>query len=266
MIGSALIALSVAAATPKLPAPPLAEAEHAINAGRLEQARLMIGRAVAAGVTGPQVDRLLADFAFASGKNEEAQLRYQRLLAADPTNPVLAERAGISALKVGNVATAVVLIDRSTKSPKASWRAWNARGVISDMQQKWEAADTAYAEAAKRAPDEAEVISNQGWSQLLRGNWNQAVGLFERAAQLDPHSPRIANNLELARGAVAAELPVRQAGEDDRAWAARLNDAGMAAQIMGNRQRAIAAFTQALEASGTWYDRAANNLQAASSQ
>jgi Flp pilus assembly protein TadD len=263
MIGPALIALSIAAATPEQPAPPLAEAEHAISAGRLEQARLMIGRAVAAGANGPQIDRLLADLAFASGSNAEAQQRYQNLLAGNPTDPLLAERAGIAALKLRNVATASVLIDRATKSPKATWRAWNARGVIADLQQDWSAADAAYAEAAKRAPDEADVINNRGWSQLLRGDWKGAVGLFERAAELGPRSTRIANNLELARAAVAADLPQRKAGEDDRAWAERLNDAGMAAQLMGDRQRAVAAFTQALEASGTWYARASNNLQAA---
>jgi Flp pilus assembly protein TadD len=263
MIGAALIALSVVAATPEQPVPSLAEAEHAISAGRLEQARLMIGRAVAAGVSGTQIDLLLADLAFATGSNEEAQQRYQKLLAADPANPLLAERAGIAALKQGDVATSFILIDRATKSPKASWRAWNARGVIADLQQHWSQADNAYAEAARRSPDEPEIINNQGWSQLLRGDWKRALDVFERAARLDPHSTRIANNLELARGAVAAELPQRKAGEDDQAWAARLNDTGMAAQLMGNHQRAVAAFTQALEASGTWYDRAANNLQAA---
>ena len=98
---------------------------------------------------------------------------------------------------------------------------------------------------------------------VARGDWKNAVGSFERAAELDPRSTRIANNLELARAAMAAELPERKANEPDHAWAARLNDAGMAAQMMGDRQRAVAAFTQALEASGTWYSRAANNLQAA---
>ena len=166
-------------------------------------------------------------------------------------------------MKASNLPTAIVLIDRATQSPKATWRAWNARGVIADLKQDWAAADIAYSEAAKRAPEEAEIINNCGWSQLLRGDWARAADLFGRAAELDPRSTRIANNLELARGAVAAELPQRKPGEDDNAWAARLNDAGMAAQLMGNRQRAVAAFTQALEASGSWYARAANNLQTA---
>ena len=254
---------TVAQATPAAPLPSLGEIEHAIDAGRLEQAKLMVARSVAAGMTGAPIDRVLADLAFASGKYDEALIRYRQLLGANPNDSRLAERAGISALKQGDVATAAPLIDRATKAPRPSWRAWNARGVIADLQQDWRAADAAYGEAVDLAPDKADIVNNQGWSRLLRGDWKRAVGLFERAAELDPRATRIANNLELARAAMAGDLPERKANESDRAWAARLNDAGMAAQAMGDRQRAVAAFTQALEASGIWYARAANNLAAA---
>ena len=274
MIWPALIAASVATAPPPsqptpppaqqaAPLPSLNEIEHAIDVGRLEQAKLMVARSVAAGMSGPLIDRVLADLAFASGKYDEALIRYRQLLAANPTDSQLAERAGISALKQGDVATAAPLVDRATKAARPSWRAWSARGVVADLQQDWGTADAAYDKAVELAPDKGEVINNQGWSRLLRGDWKRAVGLFERAAELDPRSTRIANNLELARAAMAGELPGRKANETDRAWAARLNDAGVAAQLMGDRQRAVAAFTQALETSGTWYARAANNLQAA---
>jgi Flp pilus assembly protein TadD len=267
MIAPILLALDVAAASPTvLPPPAMSDIEQAIRVGRLEQAQLMVGRAMAAGVKGAQVDLVLADLAFAEGKNDEAMVRYQQLLAIAPDDPMLAERAGISALRLGNVAVGAVLIERATKLPNASWHAWNARGVVADMQRDWPQADKAYAKATELAPNEAEVINNQGWSQLLRGDWTKAVGLFEKAAALDPKSTRIANNLELARAALASDLPRRRPGEGDRAWAARLNDAGVAALLLGNKQRAIAAFAQALEASGNWYDRAANNLKAANSQ
>ena len=267
MIVPILLALDVGAATPVVQPPPaLSDIEQAIRVGRLEQAQLMVGRAMAAGVKGAQVDLILADLAFAQGKNDEALIRYQQLLAIAPDDVMLAERAGIAALRLGNVAVGAGLIERATKLPSASWHAWNARGVVADMQHDWPQADKAYAKAAELAPDEAEVINNQGWSQLLRGNWPKAVGLFEKAAARDPKSSRIANNLELARAALASDLPKRRPGEDDRAWAARLNDAGVAALLLGDKQRAVAAFAQALEASGNWYDRAANNLKAANSQ
>ena len=222
----------------------------------------MIGRAVAAGAKGPQVDRLLADFAFAAGKNDDALARYLELSAADPKDSLLAERAAIAALRVNNLAVAELLAVRATGAPAATWRAWNARGVLADLKRDWTTADEAYAKAAALAPGEAEVVNNRGWSNLLRGNWQTARDLFEQAAATDPDSTRIANNLELARAALASELPKRRPNEDDRAWAARLNDAGIAARLLGDRPRAIAAFTQALEASGSWYERAANNLQA----
>ena len=267
MIAPILLALDIAAATPAAQPPPaLSDIEQAIRVGRLEQAQLMIGRAMQAGASGAQVDLILADLAFAAGRNDEALVRYQQLLAIAPGDTMLAERAGIAALKLGNVEVAAGLIERATKSPNASWHAWNARGVVADLQRDWPAADKAYAKAAALAPDEAQVPNNRGWSELLRGDWTKAVGLFERAAARDPKSSRIANNLELARAALASDLPKRRPGEDDRAWAARLNDAGVAALLLGDKQRAVAAFAQALEASGSWYDRAANNLKAANSR
>ena len=254
---SLLLAAAVVTASP--PANALSEAAHAIDAGRLEQAREMIANAVAAGVTGAAVERLLADLAFKSGRNSEALARYQALLATVPTDPQLAERAGIAALKTGDQAAAG-LLDRATASPAASWRAWNARGVAADLSHDWPGADAAYSEAARRGSDQAEVHNNMGWSKLLRGDWWDGLKRLKHAAQLDPRSTRIANNLELARTALAEDLPRRRARESDSDWAARLNDAGVAARLRGEKARAVAAFSRALEARDIWYDRAANNL------
>jgi Flp pilus assembly protein TadD len=256
--------LAAAAATASPPANALSEARHAIDAGRLEQARKMIANALAAGATGIPVERLLADLAFKSGNHAEALARYQALLGKFPTDPLLAERAGIAALKTGNPAAAG-LLDRATASPAASWRAWNARGVAADLRHDWAGADAAYSKAARRAPEQAEVHNNMGWSKLLRGDWSDGLELLKVAARLDPRSTRIANNLELAEIAVAEELPRRRRGESDRDWAARLNDAGVVARLRGDKSRAVAAFSQAIEARQVWYDRAANNLSVAQS-
>jgi Flp pilus assembly protein TadD len=265
MLGG-LIAASVAAAQPaaSAPVPParLADIEHAIEAHRLDQAKAMIAKALASGAKGDAIDRLIADLAFARGNNDEALARYEELLKLHPKDPLLAERAGTAALKLGQVGRAAPFIERATASPRASWRAWNARGVLADLEGDWASADQAYDRAMALSPENPEIANNRGWSQLLRGDWRAAVDDLERAASLDRKSTRIANNLELARAAVSAELPRRRAGESDRDWAERLNDAGVAAQVLGNRTKAIAAFTQALEASDSWYARAANNLEA----
>ena len=262
-IAAALAAVAPASEpAPPAAAPSLAEASHAIGAGRLEQAREMIAKAIAAGASGAEVDRLLADFAFASGDNAGALAGYAKLFAAHPNNGFLAERAGIAALKLGEHGRAIVYLDRAIAKPLATWRAWNARGVAADRANDWDRADLAYARAVAMAPESAEVANNRGWSLLLRGRWDEALVEIERAAGLDPRSTRIANNLELARVALKDGLPQRRPGESDQAWSARLNDAGVAAAARGERGRAIAAFAQAIEARSTWYGRAADNLAA----
>ena len=267
MIDLLLLALAAQAAVPVAPKPDyqslLSESSKAVNAGRLDQARLMVARAMSDGAVGPRIDRLLGDIAFASHNYSEALARYRILAHSTTTDPQVCERAAIAAIKVRELAEASTMVDCATNSPSSSARAWNARGVLADLNKDWKAADEAYARAEGLAPDDADIVNNQGWSMLLRGEWASALSLFQKAAALDPQSTRISNNLELVSAALAAELPKRQPGETDSDWAERLNDAGVAAELLGQKQRAIAAFTQALHASGAWYSRAANNLQEA---
>lgn len=265
MIGLFALGAAAASAPSTVPNPHnlIRGAVQAIDAGRFEQARIMTGRAMNQGLRGTEVDRVLADLAFAEGKYAEAVVRYEALLAIDPANPALLERAAIAALRIGDLVHAKPLIVRATRADGASWRAWNASGVVADLERNWPEADAAYSRALGLQPRQPDVINNRGWSRLLRGDWAEAVADFEQAAALDPASTRIRNNRELARAALSADLPRRRDREPDADWAARLNDAGVAAEILGDRRRAIAAFTQALEASGKWYGRAANNLSAA---
>jgi Flp pilus assembly protein TadD len=240
----------------------LAGAEYAIHAGRLGQGALMIARAVGAGAHGRELDRALADLAFRSGRYADALGGYEALLkSARPDGPLL-EAAGIAALKLGKKDTASPLLEQAVKSRGTSWRAWNALGVLADDASDWKKADDCYERASQMAPGEVAPVSNRGWSLLLRGEWDEAVAYFEHAAAIDPRSKRVANNLELARSALASDLPRRRVGESGRSWAERLNDAGVAAAVLGDNQRATTAFTQALEASDSWYERAANNLEA----
>ncbi len=255
----AFIAVAVAAAEPPQ-SPIVAEARHAIAAGRMDQARAMVARAIKAGAPAAQVDELLADLAFVSGSNAEALVRYESMLATAPRNSRFAERAGVAALRTGDVAKATALLEKAVALPDASWQAWNARGAAADLRGDWATADLSYGRAAELNPNSAEIANNRGWSLLLRGEWEAARAALERAAKRDPNSSRIANNLELARAALAENLPRRRAGESAADWAARLNDAGVAAHARGDRRRAIAAFAQAIEARVDWFERAANNL------
>lgn len=240
--------------------PSLVEAGRAIENGRLEQARAMLGAAISVGAKGEPVDRLLADLEYASGNYDRALGYYRSLLGNHADEALLLERAGISALRLGQVDQAVALLDRGTRAPGAGWRAWNARGVAADRQGRWDEALAAYDRADAISANHGEVANNRGWSLMLQGDWSGALVAFERAATLDPKLPRLANNLELARDAVAAGLPARVEGEPDDAYAARLNDAGVVAEAAGDTAKAKAAFTQAVQLRSRWYALAADNL------
>jgi tetratricopeptide (TPR) repeat protein len=240
--------------------PGMGDAVQALQAGRLEQARLIIDAAVKSGVHSEELDRMQADLAFRSGDDAAALARYETLAAVHPSEPLPFERAGIAALRLGDLPRATKALQAATLLPNASWRAWSARGALADRRHDWADADLAYGRALGLASDRPEILNNQGWSLLLRGEWAQALPLLERASALDPASRRMADNTELARAATAADLPRRLAGESDSDWAARLNDAGVLAATSGDRQRAIAAFAQAIEARSQWFERAANNL------
>ena len=104
MILPAVLVAAMAAAQPTvaaptaMPVPSLSDASQALEAGRLEQARLMVTRAMAGGAKGPELDRLLADLAFATGKDSEALARYDQLAQSGVDKVRVAERAGIAAL------------------------------------------------------------------------------------------------------------------------------------------------------------------------
>ena len=270
MILSLSLALLLADPAPAVPTAPaehapqisLAEAGRAISAGRLDQARAMLTTAIAAGAKGEPVDRLLADLALAHGDDGQALAMYRQLLTTHPEETLLLERAGIAALRLGLLSEATALLDRATSQPNADWRAWNGRGVAADKQGRWDEADAAYSRAAELDPTRAEVVNNQGWSLMLRGRWQDAAAAFERATEINPKLPRLLNNIELARAAVAADLPQRMNGESDVEYSARLNDAGVVATAAGQTKRAEAAFAQALEVRSQWYARAADNLAA----
>ena len=257
-----LFAAAMLAAEPVAaePVSTLGDAVQAMQAGRLDQARLMLDVAVNSGVQGDEIDRLFAELAFRRGQWADASARYQKLAALHPNESLTLERAGIAALHVGDLARADAALKAATALPGASWSAWNARGAVADHRHDWDEADRAYEQASQLSPDRAQVLNNRGWSLLLRGHWAEALPLLEKAESLDPKSRRVADNLELARAALSQDLPKRRPGESDSDWAARLNDAGVLAMASGDRQRAIAAFAQAIEASSQWFERAANNL------
>lgn len=240
----------------------LDEAAVALLAGRTVQARAMLSEAVAMGAAGEKIDRLLADLDFAEGRHVQALSRARQLLFLHPDDPILLERAGLSALALREDKEALAYLARADRVGTSRWRTLDGLGVLADRRGDWALAADYYDRAARAGGDPALVANNRGWSLLLQGRWEEALGPLAQAVALAPGNPRYAANLELARMAVDDDLPHRRDGEDDASFARRLNDAGVVARAQGLRTKAIAAFTRAVEANSQYYSRAADNLAA----
>ena len=86
--------------------------------------------------------------------------------------------------------------DSVEKSPQNS-AAWIGLAASYDRLGRFDLADRAYAAAWNLKGPTAELLNNQGYSYLLRGDISQAREKLRAAARRDPHNKIIANNLRL---------------------------------------------------------------------
>lgn len=89
--------------------------------------------------------------------------------------------------------------DAVEKAPK-DVTAWVGLAASYDKLRRFDLADQAYAQAIRLGGETVQILNDQGYSLMLRGNLNGARRKFEKAYSLDPSNPVIANNLELLNG------------------------------------------------------------------
>ena len=75
--------------------------------------------------------------------------------------------------------------------------AWLGLAASYDRLRRFELADRAYAHAIKILGPTPEILNNQGYSYLLRGDYRHAREKLAAARNLDPGNPYIQNNLDL---------------------------------------------------------------------
>jgi Flp pilus assembly protein TadD len=129
-----------------------------------------------------------------------------------------------------------------------------------DRAGRWKDAEQAYARALTLRPGEPAILANRGYSLILQHRLDEAASLLARAAAAAPNDPVIQADRDMAdvlRGRFPEDKP---ADETPAEWARRLNNAGYAAFVAGDRATATALITRAVMTSETFYRRAANNL------
>jgi Flp pilus assembly protein TadD len=89
--------------------------------------------------------------------------------------------------------------DGVEKSPR-DLTAWTGLAASYDRLQRFDLADQAYAQAVRLGGETPQILNDQGYSYMLRGNLTAARRKFQKAYSLDPGNPVIINNLELLNG------------------------------------------------------------------
>ncbi|HWV53004.1 tetratricopeptide repeat protein [Pseudorhodoplanes sp.] len=82
------------------------------------------------------------------------------------------------------------------KGPK-DLEAWVGLAASYDKLRRFDLADRAYAQAIRLAGPTPEILNNQGYSYLLRGDRQRARRTLLAAQAKDPSNPYIQNNLNL---------------------------------------------------------------------
>src|SRR4029079_2468582 len=116
------------------------------------------------------------------------------LLGKDPNDDLAIAkkyyRQGSYGLAERHYRKAVELFPRDAES-------WVGLAASYDQRKRFDLADRAYNEAIKLIGATPEVMNNQGFSYMLRGDYRRARSMLLAAQAKDPKSPYIANNLRL---------------------------------------------------------------------
>jgi Flp pilus assembly protein TadD len=106
-------------------------------------------------------------------------------------------RMGIEHFNRGNFGIAERYFrDATEKAPKDP-TAWIGLAAAYDRLARFDLADRAYVYAIRLVGETTEILNNQGYSYMLRGDLVNARKKFLKAYEREPNNPTIANNLQL---------------------------------------------------------------------
>jgi Flp pilus assembly protein TadD len=88
-------------------------------------------------------------------------------------------------------------VEKGPGDTRRDAEAWLGLAASYDRLRRFELADHAYAHAIKILGPTPEILNNQGYSYLLRGDYRHAREKLAAARDLDPGNPYIQNNLDL---------------------------------------------------------------------
>jgi Flp pilus assembly protein TadD len=108
-----------------------------------------------------------------------------------------AYRKGTEHFTRGEYGSAEPYFREAAESAPRNASVWIALAACYDRLNRFDLADRAYANAIRLAGETAQILNNQGYSYMLRGNVAGAKVKFAKARALAPRDPLVQNNVEL---------------------------------------------------------------------
>lgn len=109
----------------------------------------------------------------------------------------------------GNYGLAERYFRRAVESGPREADAWLGLAASYDRLRRFDLADRAYSQLYHMSGRTPEVLNNQGYSYMLRGDFAHARQILAEARAKDPGNPYIANNIALLEESVRARRAVR---------------------------------------------------------
>lgn len=116
------------------------------------------------------------------------------LLGSDPNDAL---SLGKRQYRAGNYGLAEKYFRSAVETHARDAEAWLGLAASYDRLRRFDLADRAYAQAIKIVGPTAEILNNQGFSYMLRGDYARARAKLADAQRLDPRNRYVANNLHL---------------------------------------------------------------------
>ena len=181
--------------------------------------RLVCVLACGLGLAGCQTDGSFSDLMSAktstaapaeSSGLEANAMAAEEPAAVDPLAQATAEQGGLLGdkayddlsigkryFRVGNYGMAERYFRKATETHPRDAESWLGLAASYDRLRRFDLADRAYGEAVKLAGSTVEILNNQGYSYMLRGDYARASAKLDQARRLDPNNRFVQNNLAL---------------------------------------------------------------------
>lgn len=140
----------------------------------------------------------------ATGSVSSQDSRYAAYPSAGPSAPISGVvggdlksdlNVGKQQYRAGHYGDAEKYFRRAVETNPREAEAWLGLAASYDRLKRFDLADRAYDEALKLAGPRPEILNNQGFSYLLRGDYARAREKLLSAQAKDPANPYIRNNL-----------------------------------------------------------------------